>query len=133
MKKTKSKKLLPILIIVLLVILSLTTIYFYQKYQNAKKLLSNPTQVNKEEVKSLLAKVGKLIDLPKEEPTVATVTDKEKLKDQAFFANAKNGDKVIIYMKAKTAILYDPVSNKIRSVSPLNIIPQASTSGQITK
>lgn len=131
--KVESKNLFSILVIILLVVLSFTTIYFFQKYQNAKKLLSNPAQVSKEEVKSLLAKVGKLIDLPHEEPTVATVTDKEKLKDQAFFANAKNGDKVIIYMKAKTAILYDPISNKIRSVSPLNIIPQASTSGQITK
>ncbi len=72
--------------------------------------------------------MGRLITLPEgEEPTVATITDIEKLKDQTFFQKAKNGDKVIIYTNAKKAILYDPIARKIIDVAPVNIgTPSAS-------
>ena len=56
-----------------------------------------------------------------EDPTVATVVDPERLRDQPFFANAKQGDKVLIYTNAKKAILYSPESNKIIEVAPVNI------------
>lgn len=103
--------------------------YFYNQYQKTQKELqaikTDPTMLGKaagEEVKRLVAEVGKLIDLPeKETPTVATVTDIEKLKSQAFFAKAKNGDKVLIYTNAKKAILYDPAAKKIIDVAPINI------------
>lgn len=36
--------------------------------------------------------VKKLMELPDENPTVATITDIEKLKEQAFFQKGKNGD-----------------------------------------
>jgi hypothetical protein len=72
------------------------------------------------EVDTLLGQVGKLIELPKEVPTVATVSDIKKLQDQPFFANAKNGDKVLIFVQAKEAVLYRPSENKIIKVSPVN-------------
>lgn len=66
--------------------------------------------------------MGRHIVLPEgETPTVGTVTDPEKLKDQAFFEKAKIGYRVIIYTNAKKAILYDPDSDKIVEVAPLNI------------
>ena len=64
---------------------------------------------------------GKLIDLPNETPTVATVTDSKKLKDQPFFSKVENGDKVLIFTKAKKAILFRPSTNKILDVAPLTI------------
>lgn len=66
--------------------------------------------------------VGKLVVLPEEVPTIATVTDLEKLKDQAFFKNAKVGDKVLIYIKARKAILYDAQADKIIELAPLNMM-----------
>ncbi|HSW88283.1 MAG TPA: hypothetical protein VLG12_03920 [Candidatus Saccharimonadales bacterium] len=72
------------------------------------------------EADTLLGQVGKLMELPKEIPTVATVSDIKKLQDQPFFANAKNGDKVLIFVQAKEAILYRPSENKIIKVSPVN-------------
>lgn len=107
--------------------------YFYTEKQKAQKMLQNPAAATNEETQKLIAKVGKLIELPTdEEPTVATVSDPEKLKDQPFFAKAKNGDKLLIYNNAKKAILYDPVSNKIIEVAPVNIGTQSATASTST-
>lgn len=58
---------------------------------------------------------------PDEKPTIATVSDLEKLKDQQFFANARIGNKVFIFTQAKKAILYDVENNRIIEVAPLNM------------
>lgn len=101
--------------------------YFYNKYQQSQKLLKNPQQAAKQEVASTVARLGKLMVLPKDEtPTIATVTDKNKLKEQPFFAKAENNDKVVLYIKAKKAILFREKDNKIIEVAPINISKQAS-------
>ncbi len=72
------------------------------------------------ETQDILSRVGKLIVLPEgEEPTIATVTDPEKLQEQAFFARAKVGDKVLIYTQARKAYLFDPIQNILLEVAPL--------------
>ena len=74
------------------------------------------------EVDRLVSEVGSLIALPSDEkPTVATITDIEKLKDQQFFKNAKNEDKVLIYTNAKKAILYRASEKRIIEVGAVNI------------
>ncbi len=67
--------------------------------------------------------------LPDEQPTVATVTDPEKLQSQEFFRQAKAGYKVLIFTAAKKAVLYDPVGNRIVEVGPLqtNDKPEETT------
>lgn len=120
-KKIFSIKVLAVLILLLLIGSLSSSAYLFKTYQKTKELLNNPTQAAKEETKSLTAKVGKLLDLPNEEPTVATIVDSTKLKDQPFFSKAKNGDKVILYTNAKKAILYRPSENKIIDVAPINI------------
>lgn len=74
------------------------------------------------ETDALIIEVGKLIVLPADEkPTVATITDVDKLKDQPLFKNAKNGDKVLIYTTANKAILYRPSEKRIIEVGSVNI------------
>lgn len=124
-----SKKLvIPLAAILVIGAAATPAYYFYNQYQKSQALLKNPTEAAKEEVRALVAKVGQLIELPQgEEPTVATVSDKNKLKDQAFFAKSENGDKVLIYTNAKKAILYRPSANKVIDVAPINIgSPSAS-------
>lgn len=95
-----------------------TGYYFYQKYQEVKK---NPEIITRDETGWLVDKVGDLMTLPADEvPTIATVIDKDKIKDQPFFENTENGDKVLVYVKAKKAILYRPSSDKIIEVGPVN-------------
>lgn len=81
---------------------------------------TDPTAKVREDNQKLVEQVGKLIVLPTdEEPTIATVSDLTKLKDQPFFAKAKLGDKVLIYNRAKKAILYRPGDNQIIELAPL--------------
>jgi LytR cell envelope-related transcriptional attenuator len=95
-------------------------VYFYLQYQNSQDQLTRTTQAN--EQAALVSEVGKLIVLPTgEQPNIATVSDISKLKGQSFFAQARNGDKVLIYTKAQKAILYDPVANKIVEVGPISL------------
>jgi hypothetical protein len=89
------------------------------KYVDIK---NNPQKVTESEQKSLLSKISKHIELPDgEQPSIATVSDKEKLKDQAFFKDAQNGDTVLIYTNAKEAILYRDSEDKIVKVAPIAI------------
>ncbi len=92
--------------------------YFYMQY-NA---LKNPTKTQEKELQSAIKKISNLMVLPTDEtPTLATVSDPDKLKDQAFFAKAQKGDKVLIYAKAKKAILYSVSMNKILEVAPFSV------------
>lgn len=99
--------------------------YYYR--DQAAKLKVNPQEAAQAEVSALIAKVSQLILLPTdEEPTVATVADPDKLKDQVFFKNAHKGDKVLIYTTARKAVLYDPVAHKIIEVAPVSIGPETA-------
>lgn len=108
---------------VIIVILVLATVaaggaaaYFYNQLQQ------DPREQVQAEIDTLVARIGELMVLPEgEQPTVATVSDIELLREQPFFANAKNGDRVLIYTSARKAILYDPVANKIVEIAPINI------------
>lgn len=54
-----------------------------------------------------------------EEPTIGLVSNVDELRGQPFFAAAKAGDRLIVYAKAKKAILYRPSIRKVIEVSPL--------------
>lgn len=103
--------------------------YFYQQLDEIKK---NPNKAAQDETAATIAAVGKLMVLPSEQPTLATVTDPEKLKEQPFFASAKIGDKLLIYTTAKKAILYNPTENKIVEVAPVSLGNQTQVSGTST-
>lgn len=100
------------------------TAYAITKYPQVLGLSKGQAQ-SQAEVDMLITEVGKLLALPTDEkPTVATITDVEKLKEQVFFKSAANGDKVLIYTKAKKAILYRPTEKKIVEVGAVNINQQ---------
>jgi len=111
--------------IVLLILLGISLITIASLY-NQLNALKNPGQ---QQVAQVVSAVGKLMLLPTNEtPTVATVSDPSKLKDQPFFANSQAGDEVLVYQQNRIAILYSPDQNKIIQVSPLNIsAPAPST------
>ena len=120
---------LKILLVVLIAVGSTgAAFYFYSQYQTIKK---NPDLVYKGEDKKTIESISKYMELPQgEEPSIATILDITKLKDQKFFENAQNGDKIIIYNSARKAILWRPTTNKIIEVAPLVLGDQAQTTSQ---
>lgn len=125
-----------LILVVIAVIASIPAVYFYNQYKVMQAKM-NPTAATQAQITSLIGRVGQLMLLPGDEtPTVATVSDKNKLAGQSFFAQAENGDQVLIYQKAKKAILYRPSTNKIIEVGPVNIqasnTPSSAVAGAST-
>lgn len=113
------KRILILLLCLIALVGAGGTYFFYAKYNAIK---ANPNLEAQRETNALVSVVGKLMELPKNEtPTVATISDLEKLKDQPFFKMAKNGDKLLAYNTTMTAILYRPSINKIINVAPITI------------
>lgn len=124
-------KVLIIVSIAVVVLLGGAATYFFIQYQGIKK---NPSQVAQAELNRITKAVGQLITLPKDEtPTLATIKDQDKLKDQTFFARSKNGDVILIYTKAKKAIIFREKENRIINVGPISIDQQNGTPVAIVK
>jgi uncharacterized protein YneF (UPF0154 family) len=109
--------------------------YYFTKYNDLKTNPPSQEEVAKAELAAAVKGVSTLYgDLPTdEEPQLATVRDKELLKDQEFFAKAENGDQALIYTNAKLAILYRPSTKQIINVSTVNLqseVPKVQVIGQ---
>lgn len=97
--------------------MTVTAGYFYWQYRSLKQ---NPNALEEKKVRETIDRVGKLLVLPRDEtPTMATVDDREKLKDQAFFADAENGDKILLYTQSRKAIIFRERENRIVNVGPI--------------
>jgi len=118
-RRERRKKWLKIFLMVFIFLLILSLVgtagYFYYKYKKASQ--TNPAE---NESQIYVNKISQFALLPDEEPTLATVADREKLKDQPFFASAQNGDKVLLFPQAKKAILYRPSENKLVEMMALS-------------
>ena len=97
--------------------------------QQVAELNANPQVAVEKQTQTLIDQVSHLLQLPSgETPTVANVTDAAQAKQQsAFFDNAQNGDKVLMYVKAGEAILYRPSTDKIILVAPLTFTSNGSS------
>jgi hypothetical protein len=112
------KKLKIIFLFLLFFLVVLAAGYFFRNSASYQ----NPETAGEVENRALVEKVGMIVLLPEGEiPTVATVSDLNALKGQAFFVDAKVGYKVLIYNKAKKAFLYDPLQNKVINIAPVNL------------
>lgn len=95
--------------------------------------MQSPEEKAQEEVKIIVKKIRKLMDLPKDdEPVLATVQDIDLLvKEQKFFEGAENGDVVLIFPKAAKAILYSPKRNVIVNAGPVSSGSGGTTSSAV--
>ncbi|CAN5380344.1 hypothetical protein BH10PAT3_BH10PAT3_3080 [soil metagenome] len=85
---------------------------------------------SKQELINITSLVNKHMILPvSETPTLATITDREKLEKNSFlYQKGKDGDKVLIYVKASRVIIYRPSIDRVVDVGPVTVdesIPEA--------
>jgi cell division protein FtsN len=107
-----------VIVAVLLLVAVGSSVYFYMKLNEAT---ADPSIKAKEDLQEVIEKVSRIMVLPDdEEPTLATVSDPEKLTDQPFFKRAEKGDKVLLYSQSKKAILYSVSKDKILEVAPFS-------------
>lgn len=116
---------------VLLMVMGGAAAYFYKQYDEVKRSMQ---ATKTDEVAELVSELSQVIELPTDEtPTLATVTDKDKLREQAFFKKAENGDKIIIYTESGRAILYRPGSKKIIDVTTVSVKNEGDQSTDTAK
>ncbi len=121
-------KRIALIVIVLISIAGVSgSTFFYLKWQDQK----NNTPEHQTSI--LTSKVAKLIALPNETPTVATIEDKAKLKGQPFFNDANNGDKILIFTAAKKAIIYREADNKLINVGPISLTSDVAAEDKAKK
>jgi len=120
-----------VIIIVGLIIAALAGICTWQflEMRNLRNPENTAAQA-KADAAELKNEVAKLMQLPDEDATIATVQDAQKLSGQEFFKDAKNGDKVLIFTQAKRAVIYRPSENKIVNAGPVVINSASSTARQ---
>ncbi|KKQ47155.1 MAG: hypothetical protein US95_C0018G0001, partial [Candidatus Woesebacteria bacterium GW2011_GWB1_38_5] len=130
-KRRNRKKLLIVLIFFLIILLTAGGLAYYtystgkknddgqkDKSELTEEISSSGNEPN--EVDRVVAEVKTIMLLPDETPRVATITNLEEVKKQIFFEKAALGDKVLIYMQEKIAILYRPSSKMIIKVGYVN-------------
>lgn len=137
----QSKKRVMITSVALLILVIVGGAFSFYEYA----LSQDPAVIYAKKLKSMTQVVSQQVTLPKDEqPVVATVSDISKLPKEAFFKNAQDGDKILMYKKDKKAILYRPSTGQVVTVAVLdfqNIKPTpaqrsevagASTSANLT-
>lgn len=142
---TKESRYVFAFMLISLIGLAGLTLTFYNKFQKSKPIPQSILTAPQAKPQTIIESVAKLIEVPAEEPAVATITDSSRLEQNTLYKNAANGDKIVIYEQAKKAILYRPSSNKIIAVETVEfdskaitdqqngILGQASQSGQVVE
>ena len=136
LKKNKAVKIFEKFLLFLL--FASATILAWAFYKN--RAISNQIEMQnqtiplprKREILDLVKRIEKHILLPAGEiPSIATIVNLDSLKMNPFYANAKNGDKVLIYFKAKKAYIYDPERDLVINTAPVLMDNDAVSSTKI--
>jgi hypothetical protein len=105
------KKLLSILVTIVVIAALAFGAYSYYRLSHVKSDTEISTKVG---VDDLITRLSQLYLVPNGEvPTIATVTDPEKIKEKAMFISVEVGDKVFLFTNAGKAVLYRPSLDKI--------------------
>ncbi|MCD4811008.1 hypothetical protein K8R14_00140 [bacterium] len=126
-KKGFVKLLLPLLVVVLLGALA----FLYLQYDEAQKeivKLGDPayiSELQENQAKITLDRLGKIMLLPDESPTIATIVDADALRgeNELFYKDAQNDDKLIIF--SDKAILFRESEDLVINVAPVFLNPEA--------
>lgn len=96
---------------------------YYQHYTSPDEAFKREAKAYETNYKEMMSEADKQVDLPKDEiPVMAAVSDENAVRNQEFFQDAKNGDRIILYKKNKKAFLYRPSTKKVIAQAPLKFV-----------
>lgn len=101
--------------------------YLFFEYQKA---VAKQPKTDAQKIADISQRVGDAVVLPDEKPTIATVADKTKLSEPQLATQAKNGDEILVYSKAKRVILYRPSLHKVVDMFRVDVPAATSTKTQ---
>lgn len=110
-----SRKLLTWVFAAVCVVLLGVCGFLYMKYQ---EVLHTPNAVD-----TLVSQLNKTIQLPKESPTLLTISDKSKLTNSTLASEVQNGDQLLVYDVAKKIVVYRPSLKKVTSILSIKSSP----------
>ncbi len=85
----------------------------YKNQMAAKK------KAQTKEEQQTVDKIAKLLRLPNETPIFTTVYNEKDFENNNLFRTVKKGDKILLYINAKQAIIYRPSTNQVIEVVPV--------------
>lgn len=133
----KKRAIGPILLVCGIVVFAGLAAYsfwmYYSSQQELARVQQKTVQARGGDAATIIASVKDHMVLPNETPTVTTVTNADAVRSQPFYANAQNGDRVLVFKTR--AILYRPSIDRIIEVGyiiPTPGSPTATASGQLS-
>lgn len=128
MEQPSKQSLVVIVLLIAMAVSTFAAVYYYRMYTMYEAKVPKEQREADKDIDNTLMMLGKLMVLPNERPSLAVVKDADKLKtQQKFFAQAQNGDKLLVFRNARKAVLYRPSANKIIESGPLLVSPDATT------
>lgn len=125
-KSGKAKWLIGLLLVVIIALVGATG-YMYWEFRQAKIEIDkalNPAEMQQATLDKILNDLRSIVsNLPDEEPSVASIIDVEKLREQnpEFYRDAKDGYKLVVY--TDRAIIFDDINKKVVNMIPLQQDP----------
>jgi hypothetical protein len=108
-----------------------SSVYFFRQYRVSEEQRFASLSLTPKDTEAVLSKVRKLVLLPSEEAKIMTVANVAELKKtQRFFAEAEDGDIVLVFENAKKAVVYRPSVNLVVNIAPILPGGQASDSAK---
>ncbi len=130
MELSQSKNKTPVFkILIILIVLCAIGYYMYSLQKDSKTISGAQGSAvgnNKEEAKDLANKVSKLVLVDTSVvPDIVTITDASTMiKQQPVFSGVINGDKILVYIKEKRAIVFSPSRNVVVNILPITMQKQ---------
>ncbi|HET9412012.1 MAG TPA: hypothetical protein VFO38_04135 [Candidatus Saccharimonadales bacterium] len=76
---------------------------------------------NQSTLQRVKAQAGAIFMLPEGDPVLIQIQDKQKLSGQPFYEKAENGDYVLVYEKAKYAIIFREKTRQVINANTISI------------
>lgn len=102
-------------------LVAITLVIMYVLIMGAiyKNQMASKKKAQQKEEQQTVDKISKLLRLPNETPIFTTVYNEKDFENNNLFRVVKKGDKILLFINAKQAVIYRPSTNQVIEVVPV--------------